>query len=388
MHRSYPIRLQPNAAQRAKLGLYLERLRELYNMALQQRQDAWRIAGKSPKLFDQQRDLTELREHPDYAVIPASICRDALRRLQRAFDAFFRRVEAKQKPGFPRFKGQGRYESFAIDSQCFKVGRGGIRIPGLGVVKFKTSREVQGTPKQLVIFRRGKKWLASITSDIGPAPAKRVVERAVGIDVGLTTLATLSDGTEIENPRWMKQCEEQIIKAHRALTRKHLGSANWLKAKEALRRAHQRAANCRTNYLHHVSKWLVANYDLIAYEKLDTLPLSKSYLSKSISDAGWGQLLYQVGYKAEEAGAYCVAVNPRGTSQMCSGCGATVNKPLKEREHRCGCGLVLGRDLNAALNILKLGETALGRSAVAQAARASEDALPAAIKALSMVVIH
>jgi putative transposase len=232
-------------------------------------------------------------------------------------------------------------------------------------VKFKSHRALRGTPKQLTIIRRGKKWEALIACDIGPAPEKRVVERATGIDVGLTMLVTLSDGSEIENPRWTKHHEERIAKANRALATKKRGSKNRLKAKEALRRAHQHAANARTNYLHHVSKWLVDNYDLIAHEDLKIKNMVRSNLAKSIMDAAWAQLIAQIRYKAEEAGAYCIAVNPRGTSQRCSGCGAVVKKTLAEREHRCDCGVVLGRDHNAALNIL-----ALGRSAVGQPARA------------------
>jgi putative transposase len=366
MYRAYSIRLQPNAAQRAKLGLYLERLRELYNMALEQRRDAWKTSKKSLGYYAQCLGLSELRTHPDYEKIPNHVCKGALYRLDRAFRSFYARASAGQSPGYPRFKKEGDYRSFDLpDSKDFWVKGNRVSILGLGPMRFRAHREVQGKPKQIIVVCKGGRWEARVVCDIGPAPAKRVVERAVGIDVGLTTLATLSDGMEIENPRWTKRCEDKIAKASRNLARKKRGSKNRLKAKEALRRAHQRAANLRSNYLHHVSKWLVANYDLIAYEKLNIGAMAHGRLAKSIMDAAWGQLLYDLNYKAEEAGVHVIAVNPSGTSQRCSGCGATVKKTLAEREHRCECGLTLGRDHNAALNILTLG-----RSVVAQAAKA------------------
>jgi putative transposase len=134
------------------------------------------------------------------------------------------------------------------------------------------------------------------------------------------------------------------------------GSKNRLKAREALRRAHQRAADARSNYIHHVSKWLVANYDLIAYEDLKIRNMARSNLAKSIMDAAWGMLIYCVSYKAESAGRWAVPVNPKGTTQKCSRCGEKVPKGLSQRQHNCPhCGLSLGRDENAAINILSLG---------------------------------
>jgi putative transposase len=211
------------------------------------------------------------------------------------------------------------------------------------------------------VIRCGDKWTARIVCDIGSASDKRVVNAAVGIDVGLSTLATLSDGTEIENPHWTRQYEDRIAAANRLLTRKQRRSKNRAQAREALRRAHQRAANARKNYLHQVSKWLVGRYDLIAYETLNVKGLAQGNLAKSIMDAAWFILLSQVRYKAESAGVYAIAVNPRGTSQMCSGCGGKVPKKLSQRWHDCpSCGLSLGRDHNAGRNILALGMSAAG----------------------------
>ena len=132
-------------------------------------------------------------------------------------------------------------------------------------------------------------------------------------------------------------------------------------AKESLHKAHQRVANRRRNFCHHISKWLVGKYDLIAFEKLKIQAMAQSRFGKSIMDAAWGMLLLQIAYKAEEAGRHAIAVNPKDTTQICSGCGEIVHKELFERIHSCPrCGLILGRDHNSSINILRLGRSLAG----------------------------
>jgi putative transposase len=336
---------------------------ETYNAALRERRDAWSLCQKNISYYDQQKELTELRKDSQFATIAVDIQREPLRRVNRAFQAFFRRVKAGQKPGYPRFRSQDRYDSFAWNAPRFSPD--GLLIPNLGRIRFKSSREFEGVPKMATIKRCGGKWTARIVCDIGPAPEKRVVTNAVGIDVGLTTLATLSDGTEIENPRWTKQHEDRVARANRALARKQKRSKNRIRARQALRRVHQRAADARKNYLHHVSKRLVGQYDLIAYENLNVKGMAQGPFAKSIMDAAWSMLLFQIRYKAESAGVYAIAVNPRGTSQICSVCGEKVSKKLSQRQHDCPhCGLSLGRDHNAGRNILALGMSAAGLPAL------------------------
>lgn len=221
-------------------------------------------------------------------------------------------------------------------------------------------RQLEGIPKLCTVKRQGKRWIALVACDIGPAPEKVAVSIAVGIDVGIASLATLSDGQTIENPRWTRKHEFRIATASRTLARKQRRSKNRIKAREALRRAHQRAANARLNYIHHVSKHLVATYDLIAHEDLKIRNMVQSNLAKSIIDAAWGMLIWQITYKAEKAGKWAVPVNPWRTSQKCSACGAIVPKALKDRVHSCPCGLTIGRDHNAGINILALGMSAAG----------------------------
>ncbi len=361
MLRTFTLRLKPTRKQGERLVCLLTELCELYNAALQERRDAWKLCQKHIGLYEQMRELTQLRAcTPESAAFPAAIQRDPLRRVDRAFDAFFRRVKTGQSPGYPRFRARNRYGSFSVDRQNFRfVENGTIRIVGLGHFRFKTRCRIRGAAKELRIKQCGNHWTATVACEIGPAPEKRAVSKPIGIDLGLTTLATLSDGTEIENPRWIRQEADRLAQANRELARKKRGSRNRLKARESLRRVHQCIAGKRNSYLHHVSAWLVANHDLIAYEDLQVANMAKSKLAKSVMDAAWGELTRQITYKAEEAGVWAVPVNPRGTTQTCSGCGVKVPKGLADRWHECACGTSLGRDHNAALNILALGESAV-----------------------------
>lgn len=365
MLRTFQFRLQPNATQRAALELVLQDNCETYNAALKERRDAWKLDRKAITYRMQQDELTELRKDERFTAVACQIQRDPLRRIDRAFRAFFRRCQAGQTPGYPRFRSVLRYDSFGFSLSLSTVRDNSLNVPNIGRIKLRGGRGIVGRAKACTVKRDGKRWTASVVCDIGPAPGKKAVSSAVGIDVGLTTLATLSDGTEIENQRWTRQHEDRIARANRLLARKQKRSNNRSRAREALHRAHQRAANSRRNYLHHVSKWLVGRYDLIAYESLNVKGMAQSNLAKSIMDAAWAILLSQVRYKAESAGVYAIAVNPRGTSQLCSGCGQSVPKKLAQRTHDCPhCGLVLGRDHNAGRNILALGMSAAGLPAL------------------------
>ena len=378
MLRTFQFRLQPNAAQEATLQRILADNCDTYNAALQERRDAWKLYRESITYRHQQDEITQLRKDPVFQWIACDIQRDPLRRVDRAFKAFFRRCKSGEKPGFPRFRSSRRYDSFTMGNPSVVRDRS-IRIPNVGDIRMRGGRIVSGIVKTVTVKRAGKRWNVSIVCDIGEAPEKCAVSAAVGIDVGLTSLATLSDGVVIENPRWTRKHAARIAAASRNLARKQKRSKNRIRAREVLRRAHQRAADARKNYLHHVSKQLVATYDLIAHEDLKIVNMArsasgtikepgtnvaqKSGLNRSIMDAAWGQLIYQLTYKAESAGRYVIAVNPRGTSIRCSGCGEPVPKKLADRQHNCVCGVSLDRDHNAALNVLALGMSAVGISA-------------------------
>lgn len=365
MNRSYTVRLLATKRQSAILHGLLAHLCELYNAALQERRDAWNVCQKRIGYYDQQRELTELRAlDAESASFSVALQRDPLRRIQRAFDGYFRRVRIHEEPGYPRFKSRDRYDSFSVDAASFKVADSRLTIEKTGEFRFRTRCRIKGIPKQVHIKRSGGNWVAVIVCDIGPAPQKAQVSRPIGIDVGLTSLATLSDGSEIGNPRWTRQSQEALAQAGRNLSSKKRGSKNRAKARERVRRVHERIKGRRRSYLHAISQWLVSHYDLIAYEKLNIRSMVGGNLSKSIMDAAWGELIWQLKYKAENAGVWAIPVNPRGTTQLCSGCGTTVKKGLGQRRHDCpSCGVSLGRDHNAALNVLQRGLRCAGISA-------------------------
>ena len=357
--RTFTLHLRLNRTQTAAFEEILCDSAETYNAALQERREAWKLERKQIGLYDQFAELTGLRKDERFAKIAVDIQREPLRRVDRAFKAFFRRVKAGQKPGFPRFRSRARYDSFLFNLPRILDNK--IRVPNLGWFKFKTSQPIVGTPHTATVKRIGNKWHIRLVCDIGAAPEKRAVSNAVGIDLGLRAFIATSDGSVIDNPRWTRKHEARIAAANRKLALKQRRSHNRIAAREMLRRAHQRAADARRNFVHHVSKWLVSNYDLIAFEKLNIKGMVHGRLAKSIFDAAWGELIWQVKYKAEKAGVWAIPVNPRGTSIRCSGCGGSVPKTLADRQHICDkCGLSLDRDHNAALNVLALGKSAVG----------------------------
>jgi putative transposase len=362
IRRTYRFRLKPTKKQVRFLEHYLRVCCEAYNAGLQERREAWTLCRKSVTYAQQSAQIKEIRKiRPDVEEVPFVLVRESLRRLDRAFAGFFQRWKRRERPGFPRFKSSDRFNSLTLYSSDAGLCGDAVTVPKLGCVRFKAHRAIEGIPKQFTLKKLGTKWQISVVCELGPAPLKLPVRSSVGIDVGLRTFATLSDGTEIPNPRWIDRSEEQIARCNRSLSRKKRASKNRAKSKERLRRAHERVANRRLNFCHHASKQLVSAYDLIAFEKLTIRNMVRGNQSKSIMDAGWGILLWQIAYKAASAGCHAVAVDPRDTSQKCSACGEIVKKPLSQRVHFCPhCRLVLGRDRNASHNILALGRSAVG----------------------------
>jgi putative transposase len=330
-------------------------------MGLQQKRDVWKSHRKHIGFYDHCRQLTELRNGvEEYGASPVSIQRDALKRLDLAYKAFYRRVKAGETPGYPRFKSRARYDSFSLGKHDFKYECGLLHITKLGMFRTKTGFCIQGKPVVLRIKRHGKKWIAQLSCDMGEAPAKKPVVTSIGIDLGLTNLATLSDGTEIKNPRWNRREGNELAKTGRRLSAKKWGSKNRAKAKEQLRRVHQRISGKRKSYLTGIAKHLVGKYDLISHEALNIQEMIQSRMARSIMDAAWGELIWRLKCEAEKAGKWVVPVNPRNTTKACSGCGVLVSKTLAQRQHDCyDCGLSLDRDHNAALNILALGMSAV-----------------------------
>ncbi len=287
--------------------------------------------------------------------IHSQVLQDTLHRIDKTFKAFFGRVRRKENPGYPRFRSRSRYDSFTYPQLGFSVEGSKLRLSKIGKVKIKLHRPIAGNIKTLTIKREAGNWFACFSCEVETKPLPRST-KTVGIDVGLTAFATLSDGTEIENPRYYKKAQSRLRKAQRKVARRKKGSQRRRKAIQELQRAHAHIRNQRNDFHHKTSAWLVANYGLLAVEDLHIKGLAGGMLAKSVRDAGWGRFLDKIAYKAANAGRQFLRVNPNGTTQWCSGCGSVVHKTLSQRVHHCPtCNLTIGRDKNAAINILGLG---------------------------------
>ena len=250
--------------------------------------------------------------------------RNVLRRLDQTFAAFFRRIKDGSRPGFPRFKSVRQYDSllFTNGDGCKLIGHV-IRIQGVGEVKVKLHRPIEGKIKTVSIKREAGRWFVIFSVECDAAPLPDSTE-TVGIDVGLSSFATLDDGTEIDNPRFFDEAAKKLRVAQRRLARrKNKKSNRRRKAVQFLQRQHAHIQNQRSDFHHKLSRTLVNRYGLIAVEDLNIKGLSSGMLAKSIYDAGWGSFLNKLTYKAESAGRELVRVDPRGTSQTCL-CGARV----------------------------------------------------------------
>lgn len=358
----YPLR--PTAAQEATLDAWRRQCCDLYNAALQERRDAWRKQRVSRNYYHQQSGLTEWRQSdPDGAAVPVWVQRSALRRVDLAFKAFFRRVKAGQTPGFPRFKSKKRYSSFSIDGNldAIRVDGSRVALPKIGPVKFHQYRPLRGRVLRVTVRcdATGKWWIA-FTCDLGAAPEKVAPVSIVGIDVGLKSLAVTSDGAVVDNPRHAAKAAAKLARAQRVAARRRRGSKSKRRAAIAVAKCYARVKNQRLDHARKAAAWLVSRYDVIAYEDLNIAGLGRSALSGHIQNAGWGILLHAIACKAESAGKHVVAVDPRHTSQTCSGCGVLVPKDLSVRVHDCPhCGLRMDRDHNAARNVMALGRSAV-----------------------------
>jgi putative transposase len=358
------------------LTFTLDRCRELYNAALQERRDAFRMVGKSITYYDQANQLPEIKEiREEYQDIHSQILQDVLRKVDKAFKAFFARCKRGDNPGYPRYKGKGHYDTFTYPQTGYSlIHDNRVCLSKIGSIKVKLHREIKGTIKTCTIKREGDHWYIVFACEVEHEPLETGNE-VVGIDLGLLHFATFSDGSTIENPRYYRQAEKRLQKHQQALSRKKRGSHRRHKAVKLVASAHRKVRNQRSDFLHKQSHKLVNAYGLIVFEKLQPTNMSKrpkpkqdengrylpngatakGGLNKSINDAGWGMFQQFCIYKAVSAGRTVLFVNPKYTSQICSGCGMVKKKTLEERWHSCECGIELDRDHNAALNILALG---------------------------------
>lgn len=356
---TYKHRLLPTRKQHATLTAICESQRQLYNGCLEHRIGAWQKAEKTITLYTQMAELAELRREPEFAALPSNLQRWTLRGLDEAYQAFFRRLKKGGKAGFPRFRGKGRWNSFGFSEWC------GIRLIGKrlyfkgmnGGLRLHLHRPLpEGKPLCCTFTRDHKGWYVCLQYRVACKQLPKTGKH-VGVDVGLTSLATLSTGEAIPNPRVAKRAERELRRRQRALARCNRGSNRRKKVRQQVTRCHATIKNARRTGLHQVSARLVRDYDLIAIEDLNVKGLAGSMLAKSVHDASWAALRSMLTYKAAYADRELVVVCPKYTSQICPSCGVIAKKKLSQRTHRCACGCVLDRDEAAAKVILQRGRS-------------------------------
>lgn len=380
LRRSFKFLARPTGQQEARLTRMLGAHCDLYNAALQERRDAWQIAGVTRRLGDQSADLPWIRANvADQGEWSAWSQQETLRRLDRSFQAFFRRVKAGQTPGFPRFKAKTRW-----DSVTFNIGNGARWLPetgrlalvGIGHLKVHAHREIRGRIKTVTLRREGRRWFVVFSCDRVPARPLPKTGKRCGVDVGVTVFAALDDGVMFENPKYLAASADDLArlqKTHAATGRRSV------KRRRKIGDLHRKVARQRRDFHHKAAYQLVRDHDLIVVEKLpvtnmvrrakpkpdpdlpgEFLPngqAAKTGLNRSIHDAGWAQFLTFLDAKAEDAGRRVVKVPAHHTSQMCHQCGhVDAGNRVIQAEFRClACGHEANADTNAAKNILRLG---------------------------------
>jgi putative transposase len=383
-HKTYQEKLRPTTAQERELERVLWRCRTLYNAALEQRITLWRQRGRSVSRYQQEAELKAIREaFPEYAAIHSHVLQDVLARLDKTYQAFFRRVANGEKPGFPRFHGKDRYHSFTYKEygNGARLDTGYLVLSKLGRIAVRWSRPVQGTIKTVTVSKEADGWYVSFSCADAPVEPLPLTGLETGIDVGLKVFLITADGEPIENPRYYRKAEKALKNAQKRVSRRKKGSKRRRKAVQVLARKHQHVRRQRSDFHHKVALALVRAYDTIYVEAIQPSNLSrrpapmqdehgryehngasqKAGLNTSMHDAGWGHFLSILAFKAACAGKRVEAVNPAYTSQDCSGCGKRLQLSLSVRTHVCtNCGLILDRDENAARNILWRGQRLRG----------------------------
>jgi putative transposase len=359
--KTYKEKLRLTPTQEWELERVLLLCHTLYNTALEQRIAAWQLRQVSVSRFQQEAELKDIRAaFPEYAAVHSHVLQDVLARLDRTFQAFFRRVQAGEKAGFPRFKGRNRWHSFTFKEygNGAQLDNGFLVLSKLGRIAVHWSRPIEGTPKTVTLSREADGWYVAISCTDVPVHPLPATGQETGIDMGLESFATLANGQPIFNPRYYRKAEAYLRRCQRRVARRKKGSHRRRKAVVLLAKAHQHIARQRHDFHHREAAKLVKAYDVIYYEDLRVRNMVQNHsLAQWISDAGWNSFLSILTFKAASAGKRVQAVNPAFTSQACSGCGVIVQKGLSIRWHSCpDCGTSLQRDHNAALNILGLGQ--------------------------------
>lgn len=372
MIRTYKCRAKLSVTAHERLTEVFAMSAEIYNAGLESRIDCYKRTGEGRSYYDQCKELVQVRaELPEFEPVSSIVFRGVLSRLDKAYKRFFKHG------GFPRFKSRYRWRTIEINDKAWQMlKREGnklvLKIKGLPRIEVKPSRELP--PKALLktirITRKPLRTEVALSYDMPTPEAVKEITNPVGIDAGITKRLTLSNGEAVEKRTIDRR---KLIRLQRSVSRKVKGSNNRKKAVSLLAKEWQRVSDGEREQLHRLTRETVRMYDFIAVEKLKTKNmLRNSNMARSISEQTWGKFMTLLNEKAESAGVTVVEVDPKGTSQECSSCGAIVKKDLSARVHRCDCGYVADRDVNAAINILHRGISVAGGNVTRMVGRMRE----------------
>lgn len=355
--KAFVYRLYPSKAQARLMASTLETCRHFYNECLAERKEAWENEQRSVGKYEQLRRVKTVKAENPYAKeVHSHVLQVVVADLDKAYQAFFRRLKAGEKAGYPRFRGRNRVDSFGFKEygNGFRVDGRRLKLSGIGRVAVRWHRAMEGKPKTVRIVRKADGWYACIACETEAAPLA-ATGKTVGVDVGLASLITTSEGEKVAHPHWYRDEQRKLRVLQRTVSRRTKGGANRRKAVGALQRQHQRIGNRRADFLNKLANDLIQRYDVIAVEDLRIRNMVRNrHLAKSILDAGWGYFRQRLHAKAACAARVIVEVDPAYTSQTCSGCGQRFpeHHDLSVRWIKCDCGLSLDRDENGARNIL------------------------------------
>lgn len=360
MLRAFKYRIYPNRKQKITIDKTLYLCRTLYNLALEQRIFAYATQKKNIRKFDQYNQLTELKKaYPIFAEVYAQVLQNPIDRLDKAFQNFFRRVKNKEKPGFPRFKSEDRFNSFIFPQyKKLVLNKNKIHLSKIGDIRIIYHRQIEGITKTISVIKEADNYYVSVVCEIEKEQQKKIIisrNKIVGIDLGLIHFATLSNNETIANPRHLRKSSVKLKRQQRSLSKKAKKSANRRKQRRMVARIYNKIRNQRKDFLHKLSKELVSKYDLLAFEDLNIKQLLNKKvrnINRNISDASWRQFIDYCAYKAEEAGKHLILIDAKDTTKTCNKCHYIMKLPLWVREYNCPrCGIKIDRDLNASLNI-------------------------------------
>lgn len=360
MRKTFKYRCYPTKSEIKKIDNLLNLTRLVYNNTLALRKDNWETEQVHVSLYDSSNYLTQWKiENPDLRNVYSQVLQNAQLRVDLAFKAFFRRCKSGENPGYPRFKSFGRYHSMTYPSSGFKIHPDNTTyLSKIGRIKTVFHRELIGTIKTCTINKTStNKYFITFSCEVVKPDDLPKTNKITGIDLGTRTYIQCSDGFKIDKPNFFNRSAKLLAKRQRKLARYKIDDPRRKHQRLSVARVHEHVKNQREDFCHKAANTLISKYDLIVHEDLNIKKMIKnSNVALSNHDAAWHQLIQFISYKAENAGRKVVSVNPAYTSQQCSQCGTMVWKDGKVRTHHCKqCGLKIDRDLNASINILRLG---------------------------------